>query len=155
MVRKDKNIIEISGSGKNKRALVNEAATFFIKELMPRMRTLNINIKLNPHFRDNTDSYGDCLWSETYYRPRDFDMNLDASETELMIRTLAHEMVHVKQWAREELKDFGDYHKSRWKKTLVDSRKTKYDDLPWEIEAQSMEKTLQNHYEKQISLCST
>ena len=142
MVGKGKNMIEISGSGKRKRALVNEAATFFIKELMPRMRTLTVNINLNPHFRDNTDCYGDCLWSELSSKPREFDMNLDSSDNEIMIQTLAHEMVHVKQWARGELKDFAGYKKARWKKTMIDCEKTKYDDLPWEIEAHKLEKIL-------------
>jgi|TARA_R100000479_G_scaffold122599_1_gene63167 hypothetical protein len=142
MIEKDKITVKVSGSGKNKRALVEEATRFFSNKLMPRMKTLTININLNPHFRDNTDSYGDCLWSETYYRPREFDIRLDSSDNEAMIQTLAHEMVHVKQWAREELKDFGDYTKARWKKTLIDCEKTKYEDLPWEIEAHEIEEEL-------------
>ena len=142
MIEKDKITVKVLGSGKNKRALVEEATRFFSNKLMPRMKTLTININLNPHFRDNTDSYGDCLWSETYYRPREFDIRLDSSDNEAMIQTLAHEMVHVKQWAREELKDFGDYTKARWKKTLIDCEKTKYEDLPWEIEAHEIEEEL-------------
>ena len=48
MIEKDKITVKVSGSGKNKRALVEEATRFFSNKLMPRMKTLTININLNP-----------------------------------------------------------------------------------------------------------
>jgi hypothetical protein len=46
--------------------------------------------------------------------------------------TLAHEMVHVKQMAKGTLKVEGDYKVWRGKKY---SKRTKYLDMPWEIDA--------------------
>lgn len=133
-------VVLVTGSGKNKRALVEEAAVFFKNQLMPRMKNLWIDIKLRPNYEDD----GDCIWTDSYYRPREFHINLKSTNDEdHMIKTLAHEMVHVKQWAREEIKDGRDVTRALWKKTrLVDCRKTAYEDLPWEKEANKLEEIL-------------
>jgi len=133
-------VVLVTGSGKNKRALVEEAAVFFKNQLMPRMKNLWIDIKLRPNFEDD----GDCIWTDSYYRPREFHINLKSTNDEdHMIKTLAHEMVHVKQWAREEIKDGRDTSRALWKKTrLVDCEKTAYEDLPWEKEANKLEEIL-------------
>tara|TARA_E500000318_G_scaffold18538_1_gene19330 strand:+ start:327 stop:755 length:429 start_codon:yes stop_codon:yes gene_type:complete len=133
-------VVLVTGSGKNKRALVEEAAVFFKNQLMPRMKNLWIDIKLRPNYEDD----GDCIWTDSYYRPREFHINLKSTNDEdHMIKTLAHEMVHVKQWAREEIKDGRDVTQALWKKTrLVDCQKTAYEDLPWEKEANKLEEIL-------------
>ncbi len=133
-------VVLVTGSGKNKRALVEEAAVFFKNQLMPRMKNLWIDIKLRPNYEDD----GDCIWTDSYYRPREFHINLKSTNDEdHMIKTLAHEMVHVKQWAREEIKDGRDVTRALWKKTrLVDCQKTAYEDLPWEKEANKLEEIL-------------
>ena len=133
-------VVLVTGSGKNKRALVEEAAFFFKNQLMPRMKNLWIDIKLRPNYEDD----GDCIWTDSYYRPREFHINLKSTNDEdHMIKTLAHEMVHVKQWAREEIKDGRDVTRALWKKTrLVDCQKTAYEDLPWEKEANKLEEIL-------------
>ena len=48
--------------------------------------------------------------------------------------TLAHEMVHVKQYVRHELKE-----PTVWKGTNINTDKVEYWDLPWEIEAHGRE----------------
>ena len=45
-------------------------------------------------------------------------------------------MVHVKQWARGELKDvMKGYSLCKWKGKVFDTDKVEYYDAPWEIEA--------------------
>ena len=57
-----------------------------------------------------------------------------------MLETVAHEMVHVKQYARREMNDWSymedKYYK--WKNQMVPAN-TDYWDLPWEIEANGRE----------------
>jgi hypothetical protein len=62
-----------------------------------------------------------------------------------MRETVAHEMVHVKQYARREITDYvhsnGVASKAKywkWKDRMV-SDATDYWDLPWEIEANGRE----------------
>ena len=65
---------------------------------------------------------------------------------------LAHEMIHVKQYARGELKDYLRVNKSKWKGEIIDPQEVDYWDQPWEIEAHGREKELyykfMNHLRK-------
>lgn len=50
--------------------------------------------------------------------------------------TLAHEMVHVKQYATGELRDYvKSTSLNRWQGKIIDDSKISYWDRPWEIEA--------------------
>lgn len=56
--------------------------------------------------------------------------------------TLAHEIVHVKQFIRGELGDTfneGGISLTKWKGKLIDESNEDYFDLPWEIEASGRE----------------
>jgi len=68
-------------------------------------------------------------------KPRDFIIELKQRQTkdELLI-TIAHEMVHVKQYIYNELND----EQSLWHGVKYDSDKIPYDEQPWEIEAESL-----------------
>jgi hypothetical protein len=59
-----------------------------------------------------------------------------------MIKTLAHEFVHLKQFAKLELNE----ENNKWKKTFVDTDAVSYHDLPWEVEAACLEEILFQHY---------
>jgi len=59
-----------------------------------------------------------------------------------MLLTLFHEMIHVHQYASGRLE-----HGSKW---LGKVYKCAYDDLPWEIEAHAMEKTMMEKFEMEI-----
>ena len=65
------------------------------------------------------------------------DIDIDINRTipfEDQMQTLAHEMVHAKQFLRKELDG------NLWKKRNYDN--VEYDDQPWEKEANKMEKRL-------------
>ena len=59
---------------------------------------------------------------------------------ESMMQTLAHEMVHVKQWAKGEMQELVRQSKTRFNGTLFGE--TEYWDRPWEIEAHGRERGL-------------
>ena len=52
-----------------------------------------------------------------------------------ILRTLAHEMVHVKQWAKGEMYEYVKSGLIRFHKTKFDADNINYWDYPWEIEA--------------------
>jgi hypothetical protein len=137
-------VLEISGSTERKRQLVAEAAYFFKDKLMPRMKTLEIDIHLCPHYEKKTTSSGDCIWEDTNRYSREFTINLDSSNDDWMVRTLAHEMVHVKQWARGEMQDIyddddGSPKRTRWKSKFINIKNIPYEQWPWEKEALRVE----------------
>lgn len=67
--------------------------------------------------------------------PRMFTIEMDGKQdNEEKLRTLAHEMVHIKQYCKKELNE----EMSIWKGQEVDSDNIDYDDQPWEIEAHTL-----------------
>jgi len=132
------------GSGVNKRMMAIDLAYYSISVLMPRMHTLTIDIQLINRLREKESLAGDCIWEDSTTRPRHFTVRADSSQTlQEMLETVAHEMVHVKQYARGELKDFSKTTKlCKWKGDLMEWEKVNYYDLPWEIEAHGRERGL-------------
>ena len=67
--------------------------------------------------------------------PRRFTIEMDGKQdSEEKLRTLAHEMVHIKQYCKKELNE----EMTKWKGQSVDSDSMDYDDQPWEIEAHTL-----------------
>jgi len=79
---------------------------------------------------------------------RDFDIYIrNSMSRKNQLCTLAHELVHVKQYATGELNPYIKNKKHlQWKKSMVDLDSVNYWDLPWEIEAHGKEPALYNHY---------
>jgi hypothetical protein len=55
------------------------------------------------------------------------------------MESIAHEMVHLKQYAVGEMRDTDHHNIVRWKKKSIDLTKWQYWDRPWEIEAHGKE----------------
>jgi hypothetical protein len=127
------NDIEITGGTKAKQEYARSMVEFCIKKLMPRMKTLDIVVKLK---KLGSDADGYCLRESS----REYELEIDHTVgLRRMLETVAHEMVHVKQYARNEMSDTAIQTKFyKWKDTLVPET-TDYWDLPWEIEANGRE----------------
>ena len=127
------NYINVIGSTKKKRALAESAVTFCISELMPRMRTLEIEIVIK-----NLNIEGDAGWCYKGDGNRDFYIDVDKNlDDEELVETVCHEMVHVWQGATRKMKDLPFGRKMYMGKVYDDT--TAYDDEPWEIEAYAMQ----------------
>lgn len=121
--------IEVIGGKEYQRKRVQSIAEFCVKTLMPRMRTLEVTIKL----KTPKGAMGYCLEGDTN---RDFELEIDKTQPlRKLLETVAHEMVHVKQFARRELHPTKD----DWYGKTYDPKKVNYWDLPWEIEAHGRE----------------
>ena len=120
---------------KNLQASALMAVNFFSKEL--NIRRLRTNIQVRFHhklFVDNSHSEGLCESLD----PRTFILDLALYGN--WMSTLAHELVHVKQFARGELDPALQY----WKgKNHMD---TEYWQQPWEIEARKLQQKLMKAY---------
>ena len=119
--------------------IVRAAAKWYADKLMgPRLaKNITCKIEFIPEYESDSGTAGTCIWEDDYIRPREFLIELDSSVSwETILQNLAHEMVHVKQWARGELKDvMRGYSLCKWKGVVVDTDKMEYYDSPWEIEA--------------------
>lgn len=91
----------------------------------------------------------DCLGTTTIndynekYLPRDFIIEIDQKQTkDEVLVTIAHELVHVKQYLYKELND----DQSLWRGKKYEPDKLEYHEQPWEIEAESVAYTLFEGY---------
>lgn len=121
---------------KDFRPYVRRAVVFYGEKLMGKrlLDNLNLTVKFNPKL---------TVWAlasiEEYNasnKAREFLIEIHpwigASE---IFKTLAHEMVHIKQFANGETNET----LSKWKGMSIDSDKIEYYQHPWELEAYSLE----------------
>lgn len=131
------NAIEVIGGKRAQREAVHSMIDFCIRTLMPRMRTLDITVELSGGLQEW--ELGFCATVDTCNRPRAFEIELNKNAlTSDILATIAHEMVHVKQYARGELVTRGLVH--YWKGERHSD--TDYNNRPWEIEAHSLDEHL-------------
>lgn len=75
-------------------------------------------------------------------KPREFIIEIKRNQSEVeTIKTLAHEMVHVRQFARGELNEEG----TLWQGRSI-TRDLDYHEQPWEIEAHDLTEILYEEY---------
>tara|TARA_R100000808_G_C2155495_1_gene168235 strand:- start:8700 stop:9161 length:462 start_codon:yes stop_codon:yes gene_type:complete len=131
---------------KRKMSTFRHAADFYAHKLMSKrlLKNLMVKIEFIDGLSDKTSEGGNCIWSDDYIRPREFEIQLDKSDDfEYMLTALAHEMVHVKQWATGEMKEVWNQNEAcKWLGNVIDTAKTEYWDYPWEIEAHGRERGL-------------
>ena len=127
--------IYIKGGTKTQQRVTDEAARVFIKQLLPRKRTLNIDITIRNTLKENAAGYcthedRDQFHIELHNRGTLFDY----------LSFLAHELVHVKQYSNRELVKYC------W--MGVDYFDVAYSKLPWEKEAWSAQYPMSKKYIK-------
>ncbi len=139
--------ISIDGTGPRNAAMLEEAARLFAAQLL-HPRTVN-KMELDIEIVNTLDVEGECISEDDHKNPRYFTVRLRKQAVDEMIRTLAHEMVHVKQYAKNELgKELamarggkGLRIVTRWMGEFwaPKSKEDAYWDAPWEIEAYGRE----------------
>ena len=140
------NYICVIGSTKKKRALAESAVTFCISELMPRMRTLDVELTLK-----NIKTERIVGWCYEGDGNRDFYIDVEKTlDDEEMVETVCHEMVHVWQGATRKMKDLTFGRKMYMGKIYDDT--TAYEDEPWEIEAYEMQDELLEKFKEEYVL---
>jgi len=138
--------VYIRTSGKPSKAhikLCKNAVKFFGRKLLGDTLYHRVSLKLIFENFNNNKEYAYCEWEYDNHRSKDFiiTVNKDLNKKQTLL-AIAHEMVHVKQYAKGELKDYLRADKTRWKSEVHDLKKIDYWDQPWEIEAHGREKGL-------------
>ena len=131
------NLVAVEGGNKTQREICEKVVHYMIGQLMPRMRTLDIDVQLK---NLTGDAVGFCMMEENN---RQFTIEADRKMgIKDLVTTICHEMIHVKQYVRKEMTDnLVEGGQATWRGRKVNPN-TKYYDLPWEKEAYR----LQNKY---------
>lgn len=134
--------LSIKGGTKRQRALVEDVAVWSAYKLMGRLAH-NIDVDIILKKQDDADGW--CEWMDKNICPREFEIRIrkTLADSEIIL-TVVHEMVHVKQMARGELKEvYRGGHRQVWKGKNVDKN---YKDQPWEKEAYNLQTQLAKEY---------
>jgi len=134
-------IINIEGGNKQLRELSESIAEFCASKLFSKKlsHTLTLDIELSKTLLKEDGILGEIDFDDSNHRPKEFTMTVDCSVSKRKImETIAHEMVHLKQYAKGELVDLERCGSTTWQRTKINSE-TNYWDLPWEVEAHGKE----------------
>jgi hypothetical protein len=116
------------------------ATQFFADQLISKQLQKHISIRIS--LINDSNNYGEVEITDYNSRnqPRDFTLYIDKTlSEEEKIRTIAHEICHVKQYLYGELNE----EMTLWLGNKVsEDDYEKYDDRPWEKEAYEMETML-------------
>ena len=120
--------IEVIGGSSSQKKHAKKMVEFCASTLMPRIKNLDITVSLcKPK-----GAMGYCLELDE----KEFEIEVDKTQPlRKVLETVAHEMVHVKQYVRRELNPMTQ----AWMGKTVNPEKVSYWDLPWEIEAHGRE----------------
>lgn len=133
-------LIRVTGFNKQRKQLIQRALKHFVSRLVERdiSRHIVINVMRAPASEEFIATCGpisDCS--------REFDLDIYGHHSDReLLSTLAHEAVHIKQFATFQLRNLRSPHLSRFANRNYDKRVIEYLDLPWEIEAHNMEEEL-------------
>ncbi len=118
--------------------MVTEAVRFYASTLMNRQLVKNLTVKVS--FKDE-DVDGFCNTDDDLAKPREFALQINPKRSVKAILTaLAHEMVHVKQYATGESRQYERTpYVTKFRGVMVNTETTDYWDLPWEIDAYGRE----------------
>ena len=122
--------IDIIGGKKRERDLILSLAYFCVNKLMPRKKNLEVNILIKRKLQETDGLFAGVIDTDNL---NTFDMDVDSSMSlRKKLLSVAHEMVHVKQFTRGELKHTNTITAKRWRGK--DYNESNYWDCPWEIE---------------------
>jgi hypothetical protein len=122
-------------------SLVHYGETMMSKRLLRNIEIRVVVVKGLVR-KDKIDA--DCVWEDINIRPREFTIRIDGDMgKKRTLLALAHEMVHVKQYALGQLKDYlRDSSVCSWHNIHHSKNDGGYFTWPWEVEAHRMESEL-------------
>jgi hypothetical protein len=131
--------ITLSGYGYSKR-LCEDVTSWFLNKFLPRHK---IEVEILHRGLRREGVYGYCDYVGESYRPREFLIEIGTYfDEELYIKTLLHELVHLRQWVVGSLRSKRG--KMYYGKECVENYD--YWHQPHEIEAHEQEETLYLEY---------
>ena len=133
--------VYITGGNKNLRELAHSLVDYCADKMFSdNLRNkLVLDIEFSKTLYKEDGILGEIDFEDSNHKPKEFTMTVDTTVSKRRIlETIAHEMVHMKQYAKGELVDLSRCGSIRWQDRLIDSE-TNYWDLPWEIEAHGRE----------------
>ena len=117
------------------------------EDIMPKLvknkkllDNLKLFIRIDNELTSREKAWGLMYWTDNRYNPRRYVIALnDTQSPSSLVKTLIHELVHVKQYLKGELKDYASG-RVKWKNRnyLPNPEDPDFFYSPWENEAYSL-----------------
>lgn len=131
--------VEMSGYGYSK-LICKDVTCWFLNKFLPRHK---LYVEIVHRSLKYDCVYGWCDITGETYRPRDFLIELHTHmDRELYIKTLLHELVHLRQWVTGTLRS----KRGKMYYGIVNVQDIDYKDQPHEVEAREQEEILYLEY---------
>jgi len=108
---------------------------------------ITLDVTLSDSLHKKSGILGSCMFIDDLTCPREFEIDIDSTmKMRWLLVTLAHELVHVKQYAKKELRLLERFpgYSYQGKRYRTDHVTSDFDAncTPWEIEARGLEESL-------------
>ena len=131
-------IVTVSGTNRKVTDLT-ESLVHYCADKLKIKDSVVIDIEFSKSLYKEDGLLGEVDFDDSNHNPKEFTITVDSTGSKRrMMETIAHEMVHVKQYSKGELVDLSRSNSTRWQNNIID-KNTNYWDLPWEIEAHGKE----------------
>jgi hypothetical protein len=113
-----------------------QALNFYASKLFTPQLSKNIEVRVRfCNFEDNLKGIAIVDDYNASGKPRSFTIEVNRNESQSeILKTLAHELVHCRQYAQSELNE----EMTVWHGKKINSDEMPYEEQPWEIEAEMM-----------------
>jgi len=137
------------GLTKVQKQIVTECTKFMGDMFIPRAQhRMTIVVKGSDTLLDQEGLYGYCDYIDDDPWDRMFEIKIYSKlGYRAFIETYVHEMIHVKQYTKGEMKFLARTPDVlKWRQARIDTNEYSYWDLPWEEEAHRLERPLTNAF---------
>ena len=141
--------ITMTGGSKEQRKTIHEAAIYYLGQFLSakELNCISLLIRFRKDLYKKDGVKADCIWEDDREDPSEFEITLDSSlRMSALLKALAHECVHVKQYYLKEMQDSARMNITLWKGKRHNTDKEKYWTLPWEIDAYGRETGLYEEF---------
>lgn len=143
--------VEVTGHRSRRfKELISEAVEYYCSLLVSKrmLNSLYVDVLMKKKIDDDEDFQAFCSYNGKSEGIREFEVELKKGmSVRDTLMYLAHECVHIKQFATGEMRDGSVYAiTTKWKGREINENKVDYWDLPWEIEAYGREKGLYSRF---------
>jgi hypothetical protein len=135
-------IISITGGSAKLKDLAESITRYSAELLLDKklIEKLTVDIEFSRTLYKEDGMLAEIDFDDRANKPREFTITVDSTvPLRRIMESIAHEMVHLKQYAMGEMCDTNDPNIVQWKKKSIDLMKWQYWDRPWEIEAHGKE----------------
>lgn len=142
--------VYISGKAENiTNKEIKQAIFFYLKKLLGNSMSqkITVDVVIERDLLKTYEMYAAISPLEADTRPKHYELEIDGKlSKKLFLVSLAHEMIHLKQFAKDQMRDLETKRMTRWMGEYYVEDNIDYWSRPWEKEAHELEISLYESY---------